>query len=113
MAENVETALENFKKSAPAVVDAFQGLHDAAFEEGALSVKEKRLIMVGIAAALRCEPCIRRGVRGALEAGASHEEIVEAGGVAVLMGGAPTTAYCALYLMDELEKASQDKGGKP
>jgi len=112
MAIDMETALENFKKRAPDVVDAFHGLHDAVFQEGALSVREKRLIMVGIAAALRCEPCIRRGVRGALESGASPEEIIEAGGVAVLMGGAPTTAYCALYLMDELEKASQDKRGK-
>ncbi len=106
MAENMEAALENLKKNAPSVMDAFFGLHDAAFADGAVTVKTKRLIMVGIALALRCEPCIRRSVKGALEAGASREEILEAAGVAILMGGAPTTAYCARFLMEELDGAS-------
>lgn len=60
--------------------------------------------MVAVTAALRYEPCLREQVKGALQLGASHQEIFEAAGVAILIGGGPTAAYCALYLMDELEK---------
>ena len=40
--------------------------------------------------------------------GASHDEILETAGVAILMGGGPTAAYCASYLLEELDRAHQD-----
>jgi alkylhydroperoxidase/carboxymuconolactone decarboxylase family protein YurZ len=44
--------------------------------------------------------------KGALQLGASREEILEAAGVAIPIGGGPTVAYCALYLMDELNNSN-------
>jgi alkylhydroperoxidase/carboxymuconolactone decarboxylase family protein YurZ len=44
-----------------------------------------------------------------MEQGASREEILEAAGVAVLMGGAPSMAYCARYVMDEVEAFEKAK----
>jgi len=82
---------------------AFQGLHEAVTKEGSLSAKTKSLIVIGISAAIRCEPCLRRHVRTAMDLGATSEEILEACSVAILMGGGPTMAYTALYAMDELE----------
>lgn len=54
--------------------------HTAVLREEVLSVKVKRLILLGASAAIRCEPCIRVHARGALEAGATREEILEAAG---------------------------------
>ncbi|MBS3770879.1 MAG: carboxymuconolactone decarboxylase family protein [Bacteroidales bacterium] len=41
----------------------------------------------------RCEGCIACHVQDAIKAGATHEEIVETIGVAVLMGGGPSIVY--------------------
>ena len=104
MTEDLESGLKKLGDKIPSVMRAFAGLQEAATADGALDAKTKRLIMVGIAAALRCEPCLRLQAQKAVESGANAHEILEAAGVAILMGGGPTAAYSALYLMDELEK---------
>lgn len=103
MDSDVMQAMHKLESELPGIMGPFQEMHGSVLGEGALAVKAKRLIMVGISVALRCEPCIRVHVRGALEAGASREEILEAAGTAILMGGGPSAAYAALYLLDELE----------
>lgn len=97
-------AMERLGAEMPGVAEALAGLHGAVLREGALSVKTKRLIMLGASVAVRCEPCIRAHVQGALEAGASREEMLEAASAGILMGGGPSAAYTALYLLDELDK---------
>jgi AhpD family alkylhydroperoxidase len=103
MSEKTDAAFEELKNGFPSLMEAFRQLHDAAAGEGVLSAKTKKLIMIAISLAIRCEPCIRSHTAGALEMGASREEILEAAGVAILMGGGPTAAYTALYLLEELE----------
>jgi len=96
---------ETLKKVAskmPEVIKAFSALHDAVFSEGKLSVKQKELIAVGIAVAIRCSHCIKHHVSKALEAGATKEEILEAAQVALLMRGGPALSYIE-ELIDELE----------
>src|SRR5690554_2686511 len=66
----------------PGVMQAFGQLHQASIAEGALSVKEKELIAIGIAVAIRCDTCIAVHVHDALKAGATRQEISEAVGVA-------------------------------
>jgi AhpD family alkylhydroperoxidase len=107
MEKDLKTALAALQNEMPEVVDAFRGLQAAATGDGVISAKMKKLMMVAVTAALRCEPCLREQVKGALELGASRAEILEAAGVAILIGGGPTAAYCALYLMDELNKDRQ------
>lgn len=58
-----------------------------------LDEKTKELITVGIAVALRCEPCIMWHIDAALNAGATSEEILETIKVAVAMGGGPALMY--------------------
>jgi AhpD family alkylhydroperoxidase len=94
--------MEALHEELPEVVEALEGLHDAVVKDGALTAKTKSLILVGIAAAIRCEPCIRRHVRGASELGATKSEIVEAAGTAILMGGGPVAAYTGRYVIDEI-----------
>lgn len=106
MNEDTMNVMERLGEELPGLMDAFQGLHGEVLVDGALSVKIKRLIMLGTAVALRCEPCIRVHVRGALEEGASRDEILEAASVGILMGGGPSAAYTSLYLIDELDAAT-------
>lgn len=89
---------QDLRKACPEVMQAFGKLHGAAFKDGALSVKTKELIAVGISVIVQCNACIDAHVIGALNAGATKEEISEAVGTAILMGGGPATAYGALAI---------------
>lgn len=71
----------------------FQGLMKDGAAEGGLSVKQKELIALGIGVAVRCEPCIYAHVEKCLKAGASPREVMDAAGVAVMMGGGPAYTY--------------------
>jgi AhpD family alkylhydroperoxidase len=84
-----------------------QLLKSTTGSEGVLSRKEKELIAVGISVAVHCEDCIVSHVYDALQTGASREEIGEAIGVGILMGGGPAAMYAskAYAVLDEFEKA--------
>lgn len=77
----------------PETMKGFASLHKAGVAEGALPTKTKELISLGIAITVRCDGCIAFHVNDALKAGASHDEITETIGVAVLMGGGPSVMY--------------------
>lgn len=70
----------------------FQGLMKDGGDDG-LAIKSKELIALGIGIAVRCEPCIYTHVEKCLKAGASPKEVMEAAGVAVMMGGGPVYTY--------------------
>ncbi|MDX2147253.1 MAG: carboxymuconolactone decarboxylase family protein [Planctomycetota bacterium] len=70
----------------------FQGLMKDNAPEG-LSVKHKELVALGIGVAQRCEPCIYAHVEKCLKAGATATEVMDAAGVAVMMGGGPVYTY--------------------
>jgi AhpD family alkylhydroperoxidase len=86
------------KKLAPKVTDGFMAFDKAAVEAGVLDVKTKELIAMSIAVAARCDGCIAVHVNNVLKAGASIEEVAEALGVAVSMGGGPSMVYATRAL---------------
>ncbi len=94
-------------KEIPGTMAGFSQLHKQAMAEGALSAKTKELIALAIAITVRCDGCIAYHVHDALLAGATRPEIVEAIGVAVLMGGGPSTIYGseALGALEQFEAA--------
>ena len=77
---------------------AFGGLHAATMKDGALSGKVKELLALAISVNLRCEGCIVSHARSAVKAGATPEELAEAVGVSIMMGGGPATVYGAKAL---------------
>lgn len=77
----------------PAEMNGFNVLHKAIISEGALTVKTKELIALGIAITVRCNGCIDYHIKNSLNAGASSSEILETIGVAILMGGSPALIY--------------------
>ena len=106
----------NAMKAAPGGADIgrafgpfFQGLMKDTTAEGGLSVKQKELIALGIGVASRCEPCIYAHVEKCLKAGASPREVMDAAGVAVMMGGGPVYTYAPIVAeaIAQCEKTAQ------
>jgi AhpD family alkylhydroperoxidase len=81
------------KQLAPEVMRGFGGLFQATMQAGALSVREKELIALGIGLAVRCVPCINLHVEKCITAGATAAQILEAAGVAVMMQGGPAFTH--------------------
>jgi AhpD family alkylhydroperoxidase len=101
--ETTTQALADFKRykakmnhELPAVMKHLDGLFQTSLADGALSLKQKELIVIGISLATHCEPCILVHLEKALAAGATKAEIFEACGVAIAMGGGPAMAYVPL-----------------
>lgn len=96
--------LDGYRKLNRAVAEpmrAFGELHRSAMADGALPSAQKELIALAIGIVQHCVECITLHTHDALRAGATHEEVCEAIGVAVMMGGGPastaaTTAFSAL-----------------
>ena len=91
--DQIETMKEEVGKLDPAFLAAWTELSAQGAKEGALSAKSKELICVAIGVAMRCNYCIASHVKKALQHGATRHEIMEAGFVAVKMGGGPALAY--------------------
>ena len=103
------TVMRDMHKGIPKVMQGFGALADSAKAAGALDAKTKELIAMGISIALRCDGCIGFHTRGAIREGATREEFMEMIGVAVMMGGGPSTVYgaYALEAFDQLSVAAR------
>ena len=86
---------QSLASAQPEEMKAFTELHKAAMADGALDKKTKELMALAISITARCDDCIAHHIYDALEAGANSEEIADAIGVAVLMGGGPSMLYAA------------------
>ena len=87
----------------PALWNAFAGFAHEAAKEGALPEKYKEILGVALAVAEHCPFCIAIHAKTAIEAGATRQEIMEAGFMAVLMGGGPSMAYLR-YVIDACDE---------
>ena len=58
-----------------------------AYMEGALDVKTKELLGLAASAVLRCDDCIKYHLETAYKNGVNKEEMMEAMGIATLVGG--------------------------
>jgi AhpD family alkylhydroperoxidase len=96
------TKLATMQKLAPAVMKAFWAFDQASVAEGAIPVKYKELIAVGVALTTQCPYCIEIHSANARKAGATDTEITEAALVAAALraGGAITHATHALQRND-------------
>jgi AhpD family alkylhydroperoxidase len=103
--DQLNELMKTLGKEIPDTMAGFGQLHKQAMTEGTLSAKTKELIALAIAITVRCDGCIAYHVHDAILAGATRPEIVEAIGVAILMGGGPSTIYGseALNAFDQFE----------
>lgn len=101
--DELNHGFQELRQSLPEVMKGFSKLHREATADGVISAKTKELIALAIGVATQCTGCITLHVHDALKAGATKEEITEAVGVAILMGGGPA----AIYGIDALEALEQ------
>lgn len=92
---HIMSTMIRLRKATPDVVAAFGELNKQATADGALSKKYKELIAAAISVVVQCEGCMEAHIDDALRSGASHDEIVDALGVAILMAGGPGAVYAA------------------
>lgn len=96
VAQQFQASMERFDREWPKQRQAFAALTQAVKAPGALEQKYKYLIALGISVAEHCHWCIAGNVKNALAHGATKEQVMEAGWVAVQMGGGPSLAYLQL-----------------
>ncbi len=104
---DVKDLIGFLEKETPNQIKGFQTFMSAVEKEDVLNAKQKGLINVALAVAAQCEWCIALHVRGAIDAGATREEIIDASMQAVLMHGGP-----ALMFMTPVKKALEEFDGK-
>ncbi|WP_353087659.1 carboxymuconolactone decarboxylase family protein [Flavobacterium sp.] len=69
------------------VIKRIFNLDTNAYAEGALDVKTKELLGLVASAVLRCDDCIKYHLETAYKQGVSRAEMMEAMGIATLVGG--------------------------
>lgn len=99
-------AHSKFLKFKSKVYDLFIQLEEAAYSDGALPLKTKVLIGIGISVVKDCLSCMQWHIEEAGKCGATAEEVFEAIEVGIKMGGAPAvvSARFALEVMEEVYK---------
>ncbi|HEX7380982.1 MAG TPA: carboxymuconolactone decarboxylase family protein [Nevskiaceae bacterium] len=94
----------------PESLDAFHAFSKQVFSAGALDAKTKQLIAVAVAHVTQCPYCIRGHVAGALKAGATDKQIMEAIWVAAEMRAGGAYAHSNLAL-DEIHRQQRKAAG--
>lgn len=87
---------------------AWGGLSQAAFKGGVLDAKTKELIAASLGLAARCDYCIVHHVHGAIKAGATREELIEAAFTTIGMSGGPSLTYAATLFLDSIDAFAPD-----
>ncbi|OBU11844.1 carboxymuconolactone decarboxylase family protein [Morganella psychrotolerans] len=87
--------MQELGKQIPDVMKAFSSLVGSSTSDGVLDRKTKELIAIGIAVANRCDGCIGFHTKTLVGLGITEQELAEALGVAVAMGGGPSVMYAA------------------
>ncbi|MCT8330697.1 carboxymuconolactone decarboxylase family protein [Albidovulum sediminis] len=102
--DDMRAELRVLNRAVPAAMVGFSTLSKAVKDNGPLSVKEKEYVALGMAVALRCEPCINFHVEALMKAGATREELGDVLAMAIQMGGGPAVMYAghAIACWDEL-----------
>lgn len=93
--ERLQRLFGRLRHSIPEEMAGFAKLHRSAVADHALPAKMRELIALGIAISSHCEGCVAYHVHDALTAGATTDEVLDAIGVAVMMGGGPGAIYGA------------------
>lgn len=83
---------KQLRRLIPEVYDGFLKMSRSAVADGALSTKHKELIALALGVSEHCEGCVVYHARGAARAGATQQEVAEALGVTVVLGGGPAAS---------------------
>jgi AhpD family alkylhydroperoxidase len=91
----ISANMRKLRNDIPDTMKGFAALAQAAMRDGALNKKTKELIALALGVASHCDGCIGFHTEALVKLGATREEIEEALGMAVYMGGGPSLMYAA------------------
>jgi AhpD family alkylhydroperoxidase len=92
---DISANLKKLRNDIPDTMKGFSALAQAAARDGALDKKTKELIALAIGVAGHCDGCIGFHAEALVKLGASRQEVEEALGMAIYMGGGPSLMYAA------------------
>lgn len=93
--QSISSSMGTLRKEIPDVMAGFSAMAQAATKEGALDKKTKELIALSLGVAAHCDGCIGFHTQALYKLGATKEEVAQALGMAVYMGGGPSLMYAA------------------
>lgn len=103
-----KVGLGTFTQKMPEIAGHFNAFTEACFKEGNLTQKEKQLIALGISVYSQDEYCIIYHTKGAIDQGASEEEILEAIGVTAAFGGGAAMSQAVTLVQDCIADLNQN-----
>lgn len=95
LTDNLSQSISVLSSIVPDVTRGFSGLAQASSHEGALDKKTKELIALTLGVAGHCKGCIGFHCKTLVALGVSKEEVADALGMAIYMGGGPSLMYAA------------------
>ncbi|WP_147819759.1 carboxymuconolactone decarboxylase family protein [Salidesulfovibrio onnuriiensis] len=106
MQEPAEKAVELFRhmnKHRRDIFKAYQSFTSAIKKGSSIEGKYQSLILIACSILSQCDMCISLHVQNAATQGATKDEIIDAGLLAVAMGGSPKMMYMK-YVYEEVAK---------
>ncbi|MBP7252830.1 MAG: carboxymuconolactone decarboxylase family protein [Alphaproteobacteria bacterium] len=96
------------RKLIPETMQGFSAMAKGATQAGALTEQTKELLALALGVAARCDGCLGYHTKALARLGATREEVAEALGMAVYMGGGPSLMYAAdaLRAFDQFSQPS-------
>ncbi len=94
-------------KKLPKVMQGYFDFTEACFEEGTLDKKQKQLTALGISIYAQDEYCIMYHAKGAVEHGASEEELMEVIAISSALGGGAALSQGATLALDTFHHYNQ------
>ena len=91
--DEINAFFNELKKDFPKELSQFAHFSSTSKIDGAISKKNKELILVSLSVVKQCDSCIKIHVEDAKKAGASDREILEASMLAVVIGGGSALMY--------------------
>jgi len=95
---------ETISEIMPELLEPWISIRSKVIADGALPRKVKELILLGINLVRRYPSGVETHMRGAMDAGATKEEIMEAIATAILSSAAPAVSNGPRALKEELKK---------
>jgi len=91
-----------FVLNSPELGRPFADFYESCKNKGVLDKKTKELLMAALACVFRCPHCTEQHIKGALDAGATKEEVTEALLIAAVEGAGTQLAWNKKTLMKYL-----------
>jgi len=103
LTQNISHHITELGKHIPETLQGFSSLARSAGKAGSLDKKTKELIALSLGVAAHCRGCIGFHSKALIKLGATRQEVSEALGMSIYMGGGPSLMYAAeaLQAFDE------------